>query len=194
MGFTDRTPGREYLQAANSKVCFAPPEIFREAQNDRPPRPVFWLRSRKIENNRTMNKAVRRYKGGRKPKPNPVVANYTVRFNAVDNARFLALFEKSGMKTKAGFISARVFDETFKVIQINKAEHDYYSKLSTFYSQFRAVGVNYNQVVKSLNTHFTEKKALAALYKLEKYTIEFIRLNKEIIGLTQKYEREWLQK
>ncbi len=141
-----------------------------------------------------MDKAVRKYKGGRKPKPNPVVANYTVRFNAVDNARFLTLFEKSGMKTKAGFISARVFDETFKIIQINKAEHDYYSKLSTFYSQFRAVGVNYNQLVKALNTHFTEKKALAALYKLEKYTIEFIRLNKEIIGLTQKYEQEWLQK
>src|SRR5690606_26764177 len=104
----------------------------------------FWLQSRKIENNGTMDKAVRKYKGGRKPKPNPVVANYTVRFNAGDNARFLALFEKSGMKTKAHFISARVFDETFKVIQINKAEHDYYNKLSTFYSQLRAVGVNYN--------------------------------------------------
>jgi hypothetical protein len=141
-----------------------------------------------------MVKAERKYKGGRKPKPDPVVANYTVRFNAVDNARFLALFEKSGMKTKAHFIASRVFDETFKVIQINKAQHDYYSKLSTFHSQFRAVGVNYNQVVKALNTHFTEKKALAALYKLEKLTVEFIRLNRQIIELTHQYEQQWLQK
>jgi hypothetical protein len=55
------------------------------------------------------------------------------------------------------------------------------------------VGVNYNQVVKALNTHFTEKKALAALYKLEKYTVEFIRLNRQIIELTQQYEQRWLQ-
>ncbi|MGC9354206.1 MAG: conjugal transfer protein MobA, partial [Mariniphaga sp.] len=150
-------------------------------------------KSLKFKNGR-MNNVEKKYKGGRKPKPDPVVANYTVRFNAVDNARFLALFEKSGMKTKAHFIAARVFDETFKVIQINKAEQDYYSKLSTFYSQFRAVGVNYNQVVKALNTHFTEKKALAALYKLEKLTIEFIRMNGQIIELTQKYEQQWLQK
>jgi len=141
-----------------------------------------------------MYNADKKYKGGRKPKLNPVVANYTVRFNAEDNSRFLALFERSGMKTKAHFIAARIFDETFKVVHINKAEHDYYSKLSTLYSQFRAVGVNYNQVVKALNTHFTEKKALAALYKLEKLTIELICLNRQIVELTRKYEQQWLQK
>ena len=141
-----------------------------------------------------MDKAGKKYKGGRKPKLDPVVANYTVRFNAVDNARFLALFGKSGMEKKAHFIAARVFGETFKVLHINKSEQDYYSKLSTLYSQFRAIGVNYNQVVKALNTHFTGKKAMAALYKLEKLTLELIALNKQIIELTRKYEQEWLQK
>lgn len=141
-----------------------------------------------------MNELKKKYKGGRKPKLYPVVANYTVRFNAEDNSRFLALFERSGMKTMAHFIAARIFEETFKVVHINKAEHDYYSKLSTLYSQFRAIGVNYNQVVKALNTHFTEKKALAALYKLEKLTIELIGLNRQIVELTKKYEQQWLQK
>lgn len=141
-----------------------------------------------------MNETKKKYKGGRKPKLNPVVANYTVRFNAEDNSRFLALFERSGMKTMAHFIAARVFDQTFKVVHINEAEHTYYSKLSTLYGQFRAVGVNYNQVVKTLNTHFTEKKALASLYKLEKLTIELIGLNKQIVELTKKYEQQWLQK
>jgi len=136
----------------------------------------------------------RKYKGGRKPKLNPVVANYTVRFNAEDNARFLSLFEKSGMRTMAHFIASRVFGEEFKVVHIDKTALDYYSKLSSFYSQFRAIGVNYNQVVKALNTHFTEKKALASLYKLERITIELVGLNRQIIELTQKYEQIWSQK
>ncbi|NDV85044.1 MobA protein, partial [Bacteroides sp. 51] len=33
---------------------------------------------------------------------------------------------------------------------------------------FRSVGTNYNQVVKELHSNFSEKKALALLYKLEK--------------------------
>ena len=98
------------------------------------------------------------------------------------------------MQTMAHFIASRVFGEEFKVVHIDKSALDYYSKLSSLYSQFRAIGVNYNQVVKALNTHFTEKKALASLYKLEKQTIELVGLNRKIIGLTQKYEQVWSQK
>ncbi len=141
-----------------------------------------------------MTETKRKYKGGRKPKLNPVVANYTVRFNAGDNARFLSLFEQSGMKTKAHFIASRVFGEEFKVIHIDKSRQDYYAKLSALYSQFRAIGVNYNQVVKILNAHFTEKKALAALYKLEQLTLKLIINNRKVMELSQKYEEEWLQK
>nr|WP_321355603.1 conjugal transfer protein MobA [uncultured Draconibacterium sp.] len=141
-----------------------------------------------------MDKAENKYKGGRKPKTDKAKNRYVMYLNDADNARFLALFEKSGMDKKAHFIAARVFGETFKVVHVNKAEQDYYSKLSTLYSQFRAIGVNYNQVVKALNTHFTGKKAMAALYKLEKLTIELIGLNRQIIELTRKYEQEWLQK
>ncbi|GHT08682.1 hypothetical protein FACS189432_04550 [Bacteroidia bacterium] len=47
-------------------------------------------------------------------------------------------------------------------------------RLTTFHSQFRAIGVNYNQVVKHLKATFTEKMALAMLYKLEKATIELV--------------------
>lgn len=141
-----------------------------------------------------MDNTKRKYKGGRKPKLDKAKNRYVMYLNDVDNARFISLFEKSGMKTKAHFIVARVFDEAFKVVHIDKSAQDYYSKLSTFYSQFRSIGINYNQIVKALNTHFTEKKALASLYKLEKQTIELVRLNRQIIELTQKYEQLWLQK
>ena len=117
-----------------------------------------------------------------------------VRLNSEDNARFLTLFEQSGMRTKAHFIVARIFNKEFKVININKSAVDYYTRLTSLYSQFRAVGVNYNQVVKALNSNFTEKKALAFLYRLEKQTMELVALNKQIIELTKEFEQKWLQK
>ena len=134
------------------------------------------------------------YGKGRKPKSDPAIFRYSVSFNAADHARFLALFEQSGMRTKAHFITKRIFGEPFKVIKIDKAAVDYYTRLTNFYAQFRAIGVNYNQVVKALNTNFTEKKALSFLYKLEKQTEELVVLSRKIIELTQDFEARWLQR
>ena len=71
---------------------------------------------------------------------------------------------------------------------------DYYMRLMTFHSQFRAIGVNYNQVVKHLKAAFTEKMALTLLYKLEKATIELVTINRKITELTKEFERKHLQK
>lgn len=80
-----------------------------------------------------------------------------------------------------------------KVVKIDKAATDYYIKLTNLQSEYRRIGVNYNQAVKALYTGLSEKKALAMLYKLEQLTIELISLNREIIRLTQEFE-QWLQK
>ena len=80
-----------------------------------------------------------------------------------------------------------------KVVKIDKAATDYYIKLTNLQSEYRRIGVNYNQAVKALDTGLSEKKALAMLYKLEQLTIELISLNREIIRLTQEFE-QWLQK
>ena len=71
---------------------------------------------------------------------------------------------------------------------------DYYVRLTNFYHQFQAIGNNYNQTVKALKTNFSEKRALALLYKLEKTTLELIILSKKIIALTKEYEERWLQR
>ena len=43
---------------------------------------------------------------------------------------------------------------------------EYVAKLTAFHAQFRAVGTNYNQVVKELHAHFfPRRKTLALLYK-----------------------------
>jgi hypothetical protein len=80
------------------------------------------------------------------------------------------------------------------VVKIDKGTVDYYMRLTSFYSQFRAIGVNYNQVTKALKNTFTEKKALAFLFQLEKATFELVTINKQIMDLTKEFEKRWLQK
>lgn len=52
----------------------------------------------------------------------------------------------------------------------------------------------HNQVVKALNSNFSEKKALAFLYKLEKATTELAMLNRQVIDLTNECRELWLPK
>jgi len=116
-----------------------------------------------------------------------------VRFNAREYARFLTLFEQSGVKAKAVFIKARVFGQPFRVVKTDRAALEYVAKLTTFYAQFRGVGINYNQVVKELHSNFSHKKALALLFKLEKLTTELAVTGQQIIALSKEFEEKYLQ-
>ena len=130
-------------------------------------------------------------KVGRHPKKDPAVFRYTVRFNAEEHIRFLAMFDKAGAATRSVFIKQQFFGQPFRVFVEDRSLLEYYQKLSSFHSQYRAVGNNYNQIVKELRVHFSEKKAMALLYKLEKCTQELIRITQGIIRLTQEFERKW---
>ena len=106
-------------------------------------------------------------KGGRPALQDPAKHRHVLYLNDRENARFLAQWEQSGVTS---------------------------AKLTEFYAQFRAVAVNYNQVVKALHSNFSEKKALAFLYKLEKATTELSALNRQIIALTHECKELWLPK
>ena len=69
-----------------------------------------------------------------------------------------------------------------------------YTRLSSLHAQYRAVGVNYNQTVKELKSRFSEKKAMALLYKLEKMTVELAGLSRQILALTHEFQQRWLPK
>ena len=71
----------------------------------------------------------------------------------------------------------------------DKTMLEYYTKLSDFHAQFRCIGTNYNQVVKELRIHFSEKKAMALLYRLEKCTIDLVKLSREIVELSREMEK-----
>ncbi len=136
----------------------------------------------------------KKHKGGRHPKDDRAIFRYSISLTAVENAKFLTLFEQSGMNVKAHFITACIFQKTITTVKIDKAAMDYHLKLTGLFAQFRSIGVNYNQVVKILYNNFTEKKAAAALYKLEKHTIELAMLGQKIIELTNEFEANHLNK
>ncbi|ANF50343.1 hypothetical protein A0O34_07355 [Chryseobacterium glaciei] len=132
-------------------------------------------------------------KGGRNPKNNPSIHRHVFRLTDEENARLMSLLEASGMTNKAKFIISVLFGKEIKTVKIDKGAVDYYMRLTTFYSQFRAVGVNYNQVVKILYRNFSEKKAAAYLYKLEKKTIEMAKLIQEMMHLTKEFEEKYVK-
>lgn len=58
---------------------------------------------------------------GRPPKNERANHCCMVRFTDTEFARFLMLFEQSGLLNKAAFIKARVFNETFRVIKVDRS-------------------------------------------------------------------------
>ena len=148
----------------------------------------------------------RNNKGGRPALQDPAKHRHVLYLNDRENTRFLAQWEQSGVSSKSRFIAARLFGEPFRVVKVDKSAVEYCAKLTDksaveycaklteFYAQFRAVAVNYNQVVKALHSNFSEKKALAFLYKLEKATTELAMLNRQIIDLTNECRELWLPK
>ena len=133
-------------------------------------------------------------KYGRNPKLNPKTHCVMVRFDDVEWNRFLTMYEESNVYAKAVFLKAHFFGQKFKVLKVDKTMLDYYTKLSDFHAQFRGIGTNYNQVVKELRIHFSEKKAMALLYKLEKCTINLVKLSREIVELSREMYAKWEQR
>ena len=133
-------------------------------------------------------------KTGRKPKIDPAVNRYSFNLNDEDNAKFLALFDQSGMKITAHFITACIFQKTVKTVKIDMDAIEYHAGLTQFFGQFRGIATNYNQLVKLLNANFSEKKASAYLFKLEKQTKEMKELLLKVLILTDEFEKKYLNK
>ena len=134
----------------------------------------------------------RRGKGGRPPKNDPAKHRLTVNLTDTQHAGFLAMFEQSGVNSLSAFISARIFGDEFRVVKTDASAVEFTAKLTALHSQFRSVGVNYNQIVKELHSNFGEKKALALLYKLEKATVELAGIGREVMQLCAQFKAKYL--
>ena len=96
-------------------------------------------------------------KYGRNPVSDPKTHCVMVRFDDVEWNKFLTMYEESQVYAKAVFLKAHFFGQKFKVLKVDKVMLEYCTRLSDFHAQFRAIGTNYNQVVKELRCHFSEK-------------------------------------
>ncbi len=104
------------------------------------------------------------------------------------------MFDKAQALNKASFIKNLIFGKPFKVFIVDENTRVFIDKLSSLNSLYRTLGVDYDLLVKTLRENFTEKKAMAALYKLEQLTVELVKLNREIVALARKFDEQWSQK
>ena len=142
----------------------------------------------------------KRNRGGRNPRLDPATKRYSLNFSSEEDMRFLRKFDRSGMTSKSAFIKARIFGEPFHVVTFDKSLHEYYAKFfavqsgkverSDFHSQFRMVGNNYNQTLKELKSHFSERRAMALVCKLEKYMMQLVQIMHKVIELTNEYQKK----
>ena len=114
-----------------------------------------------------------------------------VRFDNEEWQKFLAMYEKSGVYARAVFLKAHFFGQPFRVLVTDRTLLDYCTNLSAFHAQYRMVGNNYNQAVRELRCHFSEKKAMALLYRLEKCTEELVALTRQVVELSREFEERW---
>ena len=70
----------------------------------------------------------------------------------------------------------------------DKSLHEYYTKLNDFHAQFRMVGNNYNQTLKELKSHFSERRTMALVCKLEKYMMQLVQIMSKVTELTNEYK------
>ena len=131
---------------------------------------------------------------GRPPKTDTAKHKYSLHLNAEENAKFLTLFENSGVKHKSHFIASCIFDKEFKVIKADENTLKFYDTLKEIRQELRSIGVNYNQYIVLLRTHFSEQRAAIMSEKSAKALMESLSLNERAIKLTLELVRQWLQK
>ena len=130
-------------------------------------------------------------KGGRPPVANKCSHHVKVSFDDLEWDELTRMMERANTTVKATFIKQLICGKPFKVLTTDKSLVVYCAKLSEFFAQYRTIGVNYDLTVRTLRENFTEKKAMTALYKLEKLTIEMVGVMSEVTSLSEKFQQKW---
>ena len=131
---------------------------------------------------------------GRHPKIDTTAFRCSVNFTASEHALFQTLHEKSGVSSLSSFIKMQLFGKPFKVFTVDENTRIFIDRLSGLNARYRNICADYDLVVKTLRENFNEKKAMKALYQLERHTIELVKLNREIVALAKEVDERWLLK
>lgn len=90
------------------------------------------------------------------------------------------------------FIVKRLFAEEFVVVKRDPSKVQFIARLNDFYFQFQRIGNNYNQIVKAVNSHFSNIAIPHQIALLEQRTRELKALSIEILNLAKR-AAEWLR-
>jgi hypothetical protein len=137
---------------------------------------------------------VKKKKRGRKPKANPQTNRLMIRLNDKDHVRFLQMYERSGKRSMSAFLTDCVLNKPLKIVEVNKSAIDFMMLLSSFFTQFRAIKNNFNQMYSALVRNFGEQKALEMIQIVAQSTREFGLKKKEIEEVTMKFRKLCLPK
>ena len=106
---------------------------------------------------------------------------------------FRQMLAAAGLEhNRSRFIVKRLFAERFEVIRRDPSKVEFLTRLNDLYFQFQRVGNNYNQVVRAINSHFSNVSIPRQIAALEQHTRELKALSIEILNLTKQAEG-WLR-
>ena len=126
-------------------------------------------------------------------KPRTPSYKYSFRLNEEQNIRFNELLCKAGLEhNRSRFIVKRIFGEEFVVVKRDPSKVQFIARLNDFYFQFQRIGNNYNQIVKAVNSHFSNIAIPHQIALLEQRTRELKALSIEILNLAKR-AAEWLR-
>lgn len=118
---------------------------------------------------------------------------YSFRLNEEQEIRFRQMLAAAGLEhNRSRFIVKRLFAERFEVIRRDPSKVEFLTRLNDLYFQFQRVGNNYNQVVRAINSHFSNVSISRQITALEQHTRELKALSIEILNLTKQAEG-WLR-
>ena len=130
---------------------------------------------------------------GRPTTTDPRVHRYNFKLTTEENIRFKQMLCEAGLEhNRSRFIVKRLFAEEFVVIKRDPSKTQFVARLNDFYFQFQKLANNYNQIVKAVNSHFSNVAIPHQIAMLEQRTRELKALSIEILSFA-KHTVEWLQ-
>ena len=102
------------------------------------------------------------------------------------------LYKAGSEHNRSRFIVKRIFGEEFVVVRRDPSKVQFIARLNDFYFQFQKLGNNYNQIVKAINSHFSNVAIPHQIAALEQRTRELKALSIEILSLA-KQAKKWLR-
>ena len=126
---------------------------------------------------------------GRPTTTDPRVHRYNFKLTTEENIRFKQMLCEAGLEHNRSrfisFIIKRLFGEEFVVVRRDPSKVQFIARLNDFYFQFQKLANNYNQVVKAINSHFSNIAIPHQIAALEQRTRELKALSIEILNLAK---------